>query len=113
MSNQVDHRAPKNAKNRRHNERPVPAMSCSGEGKNGTLGRRDWKLLSRRNERRNLKQGREASIGKSIKKTKPVRQNTTMTEGIEFNLGSGNMGRARVYRKNMMPRPLNPDTGEE
>jgi hypothetical protein len=105
MSNQIDHRAPANQRNRRHNERPAPANSCGGEGHNGQLGT-DWKLLSRRNERRNLKQGREASIGKLIKRTKPDRKNSTMYAGVEFEGG-------KIRRKNHRPRPISPDTGEE
>jgi len=106
MSNQVNHRRSANKKNTRQNERPVPATGCSGEGKNGQLGREDWKLLSRRNERRNNKQGRPASIGKSIKKTKPDRKNSTMFYGIECKGGG-------VRRKSSMPKPTVPDTGEE
>lgn len=106
MSNQVNHRRAASKKNTRHNERPVPAMGCSGEGKNGQLGREDWKLLSRRNERRNNKQGRPASIGKSIKKTKPGRKNSTMFYGIEI-------PERGVRRKSSTPKPTVPDTGEE
>jgi hypothetical protein len=106
MSNQVNHHRDPNDKNKRQNERPVPAMGCGGEGKNGQLGRADWKLLSRRNERRNLKQGREASIGKAVKKTKPARKNSTMFAGVEFEGG-------KVRRKNQSPKPANPDTGED
>jgi hypothetical protein len=91
MSNQIDHRQSVNEKNRRHNERPVPAMGCGGEGHNGQLGRKDWKLMSRRNERRNLKQGREASIQKRIKKV-------VLVAGWR-------------HRKDQSPRPVNPDTG--
>lgn len=106
MSNQVNHRRPKNAKNKRHKERPVPAQGCGGEGHNGQLGREKWKLMSRRNERRNLKQGREASIGKHIKKTVPAQKNSTMYSGIEFEGGG-------IRRKNRSPKPISPDTGED
>jgi hypothetical protein len=105
MSNQVNHRRASNQKNKRHNDRPVPATGCSGEGKNGQLGREKWKLLSRRNERRNNKQGRPASIGKSVK-TKPDRKNSTMFRDIAFEGGG-------VRRKSSMPKPTIPDTGEE
>jgi hypothetical protein len=106
MSNQVDHRKPKNAKNKRHKERPTPAQGCGGEGKNGQLGREKWKLMSRRNERRNLKQGRPASIGKWIKKTVPAQKNSVMFDGVECKGGG-------VRRKNKSPKPINPDTGED
>jgi|SRR5208337_663134 len=110
MSNQVNHRRPANQKNKRHNERPVPAMSCGGEGHNGQLGREKWKLLSRRNERRNLKQGRPASIGKFPKKTVPAQKNSIMFAGVEFK-GSG------VRRKNIassgLAKPTIPDTGKD
>lgn len=99
MSNQINHRRARNANNRRHNERPVPAMGCNGEGHNGQLGRKDWKLLSRRNERRNNKQGRLGSIRKAIKKTRPYRKNSTMHRGIEISGGG-------VRRKNFCPKPL-------
>ena len=102
----MNHRRSANAKNTRQKERPVPASGCSGEGKNGQLGRADWKLLSRRNERRNNKQGRSASIGKRVKKTKPDRKNSTMFYGIEIKGGG-------VRRKSSMPKPAVPDTGEE
>jgi hypothetical protein len=52
MSNQVDHRAPANEKNRRHDEHPQFAETCGDHGHNGKLGRRKWVKLSRRNERR-------------------------------------------------------------
>lgn len=98
MSNQLDHRAPKNKRNKRHKERPVPATSTSGEGKRGTLGRSKWKRLQARNERRNLKQGREASIPKRVKKTKELPERTIMYSGIEIETGG-------IRRKNLMPRP--------
>lgn len=108
MSNQVNHRRTVSSLNRRHKERPVPAMSCGGEGHNGQIGRSVWKKLSQRNERRNLKQGRSATIGKFPKKTKPVRKNSTMYRGIEWKHDDP----SSVQRKNLCPHPLNPDTGE-
>jgi hypothetical protein len=91
MSNQANPRRAANAKNKRHDERPGFAMGCSDEGHNGKIGRAKWVALSRRNERRNAKQGRPASIQKFKKKT--------------FKSGTVR----KVYR----PKPAVPDTGED
>lgn len=91
MSNQTDHRKAPSKKNKRQDERPGFAMGCSDEGHNGQIGRRKWVELSRRNERRNAKQGRPATIQKFKKKT--------------FKSGTVR----KVYR----PKPVVPDTGED
>jgi hypothetical protein len=106
MSNQVNHHRAANQKNKRHNERPVPAGSCGGEGHNGQIGRSVWKKLSRRNERRAIKENRLPRIHKYIKKTATVGRHSTMISGIECK-SSG------VRCKSFVPRPKIYDTGEE
>jgi len=91
MSNQVNHRKGPTAKNKRQDERGGFAMGCSDEGHNGKIGRAKWVKLSRRNERRNAKQGRPATIQKFKKKT--------------FKSGTVR----KVYRA----KPAVPDTGED
>jgi len=91
MSNQVNHRKEPTANNKRQDERPGFAMGCSDEGRNGKIGRAKWVALSRRNERRNAKQGRPATIQKFKKKT--------------FKSGTVR----KVYRA----KPAVPDTGED
>lgn len=108
MSNQKDHRAPANQRNKRHDERPTFASGCSGEGHNGQIGRSKWKELSRRNERRNAKQGRPATIGKYIKKTFTV----TPHEECSWIDSSKTVVRDKV-RVVRTPKPIIPDTGEE
>lgn len=81
-------------------------MGCSDEGHNGQIGRRKWVALSRRNERRNAKQGRPASIGKFKKETFIMKPHHMMMEGVlveSFN----------ERRKVRIPKPLIPDTGED
>lgn len=84
MSNQVNHQRPAKKNNKRQNERPQPAMSCADHGHNGKLGRAKWVKLSRRNERRNAKQGREATIRKFKKETFEVKEHQTMFAGVAF-----------------------------
>lgn len=80
-------------------------MCCADEGKNGKLGRAKWVKLSRRNERRNNKQGRPATVPKIKKKTFPVKERHTMFEGI---VCSDN-----AVRKVRRPKPAIPDTGAD
>lgn len=49
MSNRTNHR--RGGRKERRTEGRL-AHSCAGEGRNGARGRRRWKLLSRRAERR-------------------------------------------------------------
>jgi hypothetical protein len=109
MSNQVNHRRPANKLNDRRNERPRFAMGCSDEGHNGQIGRRKWVALSRRNERRNLKQGRPGSIIKLKKQTFEVPERFTM-RSLETMTMVGDGGEVRKLR---IPRPTTIDTGED
>ena len=105
MSNQVNHRRPAKKNNKRQEERPQFAMSCGDHGHNGKLGRAKWVKLSRRNERRNAKQGREATIRKFKKETFEVKEHHTMFYGI----ASGN----DKVRKIRVPKPQVVDAVED
>jgi hypothetical protein len=102
MSNQKDHRGPANKKNKRHNERPTFASSCGGEGHNGQKGRTKWKVLSRRSERRALKEGKIPKIKKRIKKTFSVPVHVNMLDGETHPVFGNNQG---IRRKVRIPRP--------
>jgi hypothetical protein len=106
MSNQVDHRAPKNRRNSRRKERCVPAHHCGGEGHNGQIGRSKWKKLSRRNERRNAKQGRPATIGKMPSRIVDTGKGAYMING-ELIEDNGRRGKTHILK------PQVPDTGED
>jgi hypothetical protein len=107
VSNQVNHRRVRNAKNKRQDERPTFASGCSGEGHNGQIGRSKWKRLSRRSERHALKQGRVPSgkASKCVKKTYRVKPHSTMCGGFEVTDDG-------KRRKTRVSKPPIPDTGE-
>lgn len=102
MSNQVDHRGPASKLNTRHDERPQSAMCCCDEGHNGKIGRSKWVRLQRRNERRNLKQGRPGSISKLKKESFEVRERFTMRSHENGMVMVGDGGKVRKVR---IPKP--------
>jgi hypothetical protein len=104
MSNQVDHRKSNNKRNTRRDERPVLASCCCGEGRNGQIGRSKWKALSRRSERRALKEGRVPKIKKYPKRNFAVKPHQTMNDG--------EISTRTLVRKLRTPRPKIHDTGE-
>jgi hypothetical protein len=104
MSNQVDHRKSPNKRNARRDERPVTASCCRGEGRNGQIGRSAWKKLSRRSERRALKDERVPKIKKYPKQKFAVKPRQTMNWG--------EISTRDTVRKSRTPRPRIHDTGE-
>lgn len=101
MSNQTDHRKSCSKRNKRRNERPVPACSCSGEGRSGQKGRSVWKKLSRRSERRALANNKEPKVKKFIRKTYPVPEHTEMRSDSNDPVWSNN----GEVRKTQIPKP--------
>ncbi len=107
MSNQINHRRGTGKNNARKDERPTWAGGCGGEGHNGQIGRSKWKKISRRNERRAIKEGRTPRIKKYGKKrTFKTKEHFTMFDGVAY----GDRGRKRTV---LVPKPIIVDKIED